>query len=336
MLQANYFDGRSTRVRVVGLSVAGDDLIIAGEGVNFRVPFADVKVDERLGLAPRSLRFKDGAFCEIRDLDGLDTLLRSTAHRDGPVDRLQRSLRFVLFSCVACVLIAVVAYRWGLPWAAGEGAKHLPPVIGKTLSVQTLKILDGAILTPSKIDNERQQALRTKFHSLRLQEGGTPSSALLFRGSPQLGANAFTLPDGTIIVLDELVTAMGDDQQILAVLAHELGHVHGRHGLQLLLRSSAVGAFWTFYIGDVSSLLAAAPAAVVEAKYSQELERQADDYAAALLLHNDLSPALLADALQKLTESHPGASKAGFLSTHPSTDERMRRLRLPSRPAPPN
>ena len=191
-------------------------------------------------------------------------------------------------------------------------------------------------LNSSKIDKERQEALRTKFHSLRLQEGGTPSSALLFRGSPQLGANAFTLPDGTIIVLDELVTAMGDDQQILAVLAHELGHVHGRHGLQLLLRSSAVGAFWTFYIGDVSSLLAAAPAAVVEAKYSQELERQADDYAAALLLHNGLSPGLLADALQKLTESHPDASKAGFLATHPSTHERMRRLRQSSRPAPPD
>lgn len=329
MLQANYFDGRSTRVRVVSLSVAGEDLVIAGEGIDFRVPFADVKVDERLGLAPRSLRFKDGAFCEVRDLDGLDTLLRSTAHRDGRVDRLQRNLRFVLFSCVACVAIAIAAYRWGLPWAAGEGAKHLPPVIGKTLSVQTLKILDGAILTPSKIDQERQQALSAKFHSLRLQEGGAPKSALLFRRSPQLGANAFTLPDGTIIVLDDLVAAMADDQQILAVLAHELGHVHGRHGLQLLLRSSAVGAFWTFYIGDISSLLAAAPAAVVEAKYSQELERQADDYGAALLLHNGLSPGLLADALQKLTESHPGASKAGFLSTHPSTDERMRRLRGP-------
>jgi Zn-dependent protease with chaperone function len=45
---------------------------------------------------------------------------------------------------------------------------------------------------------------------------------------------------------------------------------------------------------------------------------------------------LLADALQKLTERHPGASKAGFLSTHPSTDERMRRLRLLSPSTPPS
>ena len=328
MVHANYFDGRSTRVRAVNLSVAGEDLIIAGEDVNFRVPFAEVKVDERLGRAPRRLRLKDGTFCEVRDLDALDTLLLSTAHRDGWVDRMQRHLQFVLFSIVACVALAAVAYKWVLPWVAAKGAHHLPPAIGKTLSVQTLKILDGKILMPSKIAEERRQALSAKFHALRLPEGGTPDSELLFRDSPQLGANAFTLPDGTIIVLDDLLTAIGDDPHILAVFAHELGHAHGRHGLQLLLQSSAVGAFWTLYIGDISNLLAAAPAALVQARYSQDLEKQADDYGAALLVQNGMSPALLAEALKKLADSHAGSSKGGYLSSHPSTDERMRHLLL--------
>src|ERR1700674_631196 len=116
MLHANYFDGRSTRVRAVNLSVAGEDLIIAGEDVNLRVPFAHVKVDERLGRAPRRLRLKDGTFCEVRDLDALDTLLASTAHRDGWVDRMQRQLQFALFATIARAALAVVAYEWGLPW----------------------------------------------------------------------------------------------------------------------------------------------------------------------------------------------------------------------------
>jgi Zn-dependent protease with chaperone function len=328
MLHANYFDGRSTRVRVVNLSVVGEDLIIAGEDINVRVPFAHVIVDERLGRAPRRLRLKDGTFCEVRDLDALDTLLSSTAHRDGWVDRMQRHLQFVLFSIIACVALAIVAYKWGLPWAAARGAHHLPPAIGKTLSVQTLKLLDGNILMPSKIDKERQQALSAKFHALHLPEGGTPASELLFRGSPKLGANAFTLPDGTVIVLDDLLTSIGDDPQTLAVFAHELGHAHGRHGLQLLLQSSAVGAFLTLYVGDISNLLAAAPAAIVQARYSQDLEKQADDYGAALLMLNGMSPALLADALDKLAASHSGSSNGGYLSSHPSTDERMRHLRL--------
>jgi Zn-dependent protease with chaperone function len=327
MLQASYFDGRSTRVRAVNLSVVGEDLVVAGEDVDLRVPFADVTVDERLGRAPRRLRMKDGAFCEVRDLNALDALLSSTPHRDGRVDRMQRHLQTVLLSCVACAVLAVAAYKWGLPWAAAAAAHRLPPAIGRSLSVQTLHLLDGSILLPSKISEERRRTLRVKFHALRLPEGGTPDSSLLFRASPQLGANAFTLPDGSIIVLDDLITSIGDDPQILAVFAHELGHVHGHHGLQLLLQSSAVGAFLTFYLGDISALLAAAPAAVVQAKYSQDLERQADEYGAALLMNNGMSPALLADALRNLARSHPGSAKAGYLASHPSTDERMRRLR---------
>jgi Zn-dependent protease with chaperone function len=292
------------------------------------VPFADVKVDEQLGAAPRRLRLKDGAFCEVRDLQALNTLLASTGHRDGWVDRMQRHVQFVVFACVLCMMIAVAAYKWGLPWMAAKGARHLSPAIGSVLSAQALRALDGGILLPSLLPEARRHALNAEFRALRLPEGGTPSSTLLFRRSPRLGANAFTLPDGTIIVLDGLISAVGDDQQILAVLAHELGHAHGRHGLQMLLQSSAVGAFLTFYVGDISSLLAAAPAAVVQARYSQEFEQQADDYAAALLLHNGMSPALLADALERLAKLHPELSKGGYLASHPSTDERLRRLRM--------
>ena len=327
MLPARYFDGRSTRVRNVDLSIAGDDLVIAGEDIDLRVPFADVRVDERLGRAPRRLRLRDNAYCEVSDLDALDILLSSTTHRDGLVDRMQRHLQVILFACVAFVVLAIAAYKWGLPWAAALGAQRLPPAIGRTLSAQALKQLDGGLLLPSKIAVERQRALSAEFHALRLPEGGTPESALLFRVSPQLGANAFTLPDGTIIVLDDLIKSIGDERQTLAVLSHELGHAHGRHGLQLLLQSSAVGAFLTLYIGDISYLLAAAPAAVVQARYSQDLEQQADDYGAALLLRNGMSPGLLADALKKLADSHPGSSIAGYLSSHPPTDLRMRHLR---------
>jgi Zn-dependent protease with chaperone function len=328
VLQANYYDGRSTRVRIVALSVVGRDLMIAGEDFNLRVPVSEVTVDERLGRAPRRLRLADAAFCEVRDLVGLDALLASMGHRDGWVDRMQRHLPSVLVALVACVLLALVAYRWGLPWAAAEGARRLPPAVGRALAAQALTVLDGGVLRPSKIDGNRRQALVAGFRGLRLPEGGHPQSTLLFRRSPELGANAFTMPDGTIVLLDDLVSAIDSDAEVLAVMSHELGHAHGRHGLQLLLRSSAVGAFWSFYVGDISQLLAAAPAALVQARYSQSLERQADDYGAAVLSNNGMSPALLADALKTLTALRPGSSKGGYLVSHPSTDERMEHLRV--------
>src|SRR5215813_10290928 len=118
MVSASYFDGRSTRVRRVSLSVVGDDLAVSGEDVDFRVPFAGVKVDERLGRAPRRLRFQDGTFCEVRDLEGLDTLLAATSHRDGTVDRMQRHLKSVLVAGVASIAIIIFGYKIVLPWAA--------------------------------------------------------------------------------------------------------------------------------------------------------------------------------------------------------------------------
>ncbi|MBV9912639.1 MAG: M48 family metallopeptidase [Sinobacteraceae bacterium] len=249
-----------------------------------------------------------------------------SSHREGRVDRMQRRLPVVLVSLLACVLLTWVAYKVALPWAAEVGARRLPPAIGRTLSVQTLKTLDGPILQPSGINLERQRALTARLHRLRLPDGGHADAVLLFRKSPQLGANAFTLPDGTVVVLDDLIDAAGDDAHVLAVMAHELGHAHGRHGLQLLLRSSAVGAFWSLYIGDVSQLLAAAPAALVEARYSQDLEREADDYAVRVLRLNGMSPELLADVLEKLAAAHPG-SQGGYLSSHPPTAERLKHLR---------
>jgi Zn-dependent protease with chaperone function len=327
VLSAEFFDGRSTRVRHVTLVVEGEYLMVVGEDVIRRVPFAGVTVDERLGGAPRRLRLADGAFCEVRDLAGLDELLSAAGHREGRVDRMQRQLPVVVLAGVAFLILAFAGYRWGLPWAATVGARHLPPAVGRTLSVQTLKLLDGRLLLPSQLDEARQAALTDEFRALRTADGRRPDSELLFRASPQLGANAFTLPDGTIIVLDDLIASMDNDQQILAVLAHELGHVHGRHGLQRLLQSSAVGAFLTFYVGDISQLLAATPAAIVEAHYSQELEQEADDYAASVLVRNGISPGRLADALGALAARHPASSAGSFLSSHPSTETRIRRLR---------
>ncbi len=331
MLTAEYFDGHSTRVRVVNLEADGQFLSIAGEDIERHIPFGEVKVDERLGRAPRRLHFSDGAFCAVRDLRGLDALLSSVAHRDGWVDRLQRRARSALISLVAVVVLAFAGYVWVLPWAVAWAAAKVPAVVSRQLSMETLRALDGNILLPSRIPLHRQQALSAKIRALRLPAGGDPEGELLFRRSLQLGANAFTLPDGTIVILDDLINVIEEDRQILATIAHELGHAHGHHGLQLLLQGSVVGTFLAFYVGDVSSLLAVAPATLVHASYSRKLEEQADAYAATVLRLNGMSPTLLADALKKLADSHRGGGDMGYLSTHPAIDERIRHLRETSR-----
>jgi len=186
----------------------------------------------------------------------------------------------------------------------------------------------------SQLGTARQQALRQRFDDLR-DVHELPPHHLEFRSSEAIGANAFALPDGTVIVTDQLITLADNDEEILAVLAHELGHVTERHPMRQLLQSSVVGLAMTWYLGDISSLLAAAPTLLLESNYSRNFERRADRYAANMLRMNGIAPERLADMLEKLETSHHGAKESieqpsrivQFFSTHPDTGERIRDLR---------
>jgi Zn-dependent protease with chaperone function len=103
-----------------------------------------------------------------------------------------------------------------------------------------------------------------------------------------------------------------------------------------VLQSSVVGLVMTWYVGDVSGLLATVPAMVAQAKYSRDMEREADEYAERTLQLNALSPCQLATILDKLeaahlarqTEKHAEADAGkretlDYLSSHPASNERM-------------
>ena len=85
---------------------------------------------------------------------------------------------------------------------------------------------------------------------------------------------------------DELVELAEEENEIVAVLAHEVGHVRGRHSLRLLLQDSVAALLLVGILGDVSTaslIVASVPSVLVEAKHSREIEAEADDFADAWL-----------------------------------------------------
>lgn len=331
-----YFDGRTTTPHAVTLRVEDGEARIDGDGIAHRVPLGEVRVSERMGAAPRLVSFADGAYCEVHDHAGLDALLAATGFRTPTVARIQSRWSFAFGALAVCVGLVALGYLYALPWAAEQAAEHMPRSTMETLSRQTLAAMDQHLFEPSVLPVDRQEALSKRFDLLQTPDGGKVPHEIVFRLSPAIGANAFALPNGTIVVTDELVALTDADDEILAVLAHELGHVQRRHGMRQLLQGSAVGLIVAWYLGDISSLAAAIPAALLQARYSRELEREADDYGGRLLLYNGLSPSLLASMLEKLERAHrpndPGnaakaESRSGYLSSHPATAERIRALR---------
>jgi Zn-dependent protease with chaperone function len=145
------------------------------------------------------------------------------------------------------------------------------------------------------------------------------------RHSAGIGANAFALPDGTIYMTDDLVKDVRDENEILAVLLHEAGHVARAHSMRLLIENSGISLFFFALTGSAD--FAGMPVALVTRAYSRNMETEADDFAADRLKEIGLQPNLLAKALEALQKSHKESSEIpAFLASHPLTDDRIKRL----------
>ena len=329
----SYYDGSSSRSHPVRISVHDGQCTVVGNNIRKSFPFDRIVVSEPLEGAPRLLRFPDGSSCEVPESPALAGLLARSGHRESLVVRMQKTWRWVAVSAIVLVMALAAAYQWGLPLAAEKLAAKLPERALTLISEQAMANLDGRFLAPSGLSADRQQQLRERFSRVSFPPGTHVRTNVQFRTNSFAGANAFALPDGTVVFFDRLVELAQSDDELVAVFSHEAGHAAHRHGVRQMIQSSIVSLVLAAYIGDVSTLAGALSGWLLEAKYSRDFEREADRYAAAVLKQNSLSPKLLGTFLLKLEEDHRkqkkgsgGSSFFDYLSTHPATEERMKEM----------
>ena len=226
-LAARYFDGQTSRLYHVTLAVDADQAVLAGD-IERRCPLAQLHVSERTSHAVRKVSFPDGAYLEITDQAAFNSLLHTSGHRDSLVVRLQQSWRGALLAMVATVLALWLSYQYLLPVVAKGVAYAIPQSVERQLGQGVLDFLDKHVFEASKLAGARQQALRQQFAHLATPGNSTPEHRIVFRKS-KIGPNAFALPSGDIVLTDEMVALMPDDEAIMGVLAHELGHLQQRH-----------------------------------------------------------------------------------------------------------
>ena len=332
MVTGVYFDGVESRPRPVTLFLSGSEARIVGADVDCRFRSSALLPEERMERAPRQIALPDGGECEFADGKGLDELLRSAGIRESRVVRWQQQWEVALGALVTVGLLLAAGYQWGLPWASEKIAFALPYVIEQKLGAEVMGQLEKGPFGPTRLPEARRAALTAQFQATILPEPGRPY-ALHFRRSAA-GPNAFALPGGHIIMTDELVSLATDDAAILGVLAHEAGHLKRRHTLRKLIQLSATGAASAWLLGDVSNVAAGAVPVVLGAKYSRDLEREADAEAVTLLRARGLSTEPLIELFQRMDNARRGSGSArkspafgDYLSSHPATEERISALR---------
>ena len=160
--------------------------------------------------------------------------------------------------------------------------------------------------------------------------------------------NAAALPAGAIYVNTGLILVVGDVAQLAAAIAHEMGHVTARHVARLYRRGRNVGVAAGLLSVLVAIVTRSGPAVetgqlgadilatAYMATFTQEAEREADRLAVATLVGAGYEPRGLLDLLETLQREAKGLRLPPFLSSHPTSRERVELVRqeIERHPAP--
>lgn len=319
-VRVRFYDGRSNVPQDARLALADDVLYIVREdGKSFAYPVRQAVYMPSVGSVPAAVEFPDDARAEFSD--GVPEWLALERKKlFAWVSVLENNSKAV---CAALVLLAFTvfaAFRWGIPAAAYHAAHSLPENTLQHIGAQAENVLES-MTADSKISQVRQNEIRALYSRLKTER----PAKLRFRAGGQIGTNAFAVPNNTIVLTDELIETAANDEEILAVLAHEQGHLHHRHSLQQVLRGLGVSVFQLALTGDAGDLFGNLPLMLAAAQYSQSFESEADLYAVNELKRLGVAPQRLADFLKRIARDDEGAY-AAWLGTHPETAERVKQI----------
>lgn len=335
-----YFDGKVSTRREVVFTLVGEQVTIRGEGVDLTYPAMALRIPPGVGSIRRTVRLPDGGVCELEDAELLAVLERAVGGTSAGhlLHRWEKSLPLALAAMALTALVVLLFLRYGVPSLARHAALALPASAEGSIGRESLATLDRILMKPSTLTKERRAELTALFRRVAGPGADAAGYRLEFRSCPAIGANAFALPSGIVIITDDLVALARQDDEIAAILAHELGHVRGRHILRHVLQSSVAGLIVATLTGDlvsITSLAATLPTVLVDASFSREFEREADDAALAWMRSAGVAPRRYAEILGRLQaqldvrrgesagNNHPARN---YLSTHPDTGERIRRI----------
>jgi len=277
-----------------------------------------------------------------------DALLEAGA-RPSLAQRMQTHWPVFLGVLLVAAIGVLSFYRYGTPWAAAQITRHVPLSWELSLTEQALAQLDQGYLKPSKLSPERQAELHRQFDALLTRMSPelarypsyAPRFSLAFRSG--MGANAFALPGGTVVMTDALVETAAksglSDDALIGVLAHEIGHVVHRHTTRMVVEQGVLQVGLGLALGDVSSIASFGSTLLTGLAYRRQHETEADCFAVALMQQAQLPTGPMADLLLGIASAREGQRKdqptkkaergsfAGWLSSHPDTRQRAEQLK---------
>lgn len=244
--------------------------------------------------------------------------------------------RFKIFGMLLCLLVA-------MPAAAQFNLKKAVKAVEKGAKALTLTDEQMAAYVKESVewmdknnpvlpeDSPYVQRLRKLTANIKDADG----IPLNFKVYDVIDINAFACPDGSVRVFSSLMDIMTDDE-LMGVIGHEIGHVvkrHSKNAFRTELLTGALKDAVSSTNGKVAALtdsqLGALGQSLVNAKYSQKQEKEADECGYDFLVANGLNPWGMAMAFEKLSGSEGNLKQSTIqkmFSSHPDTQARIKKM----------
>ncbi|MEN7341709.1 MAG: M48 family metallopeptidase [Pseudomonadota bacterium] len=152
----------------------------------------------------------------------------------------------------------------------------------------------------------------------------------------QQQVNAFALPGGKMGVYQGLLAVTENDDQLAAVMGHEVAHVTERHPAERMARTQAT----QIGVGVLSGIVGGTPIAAQSASTALQIgaqlglllpfnrgqETEADVVGLTYMARAGFDPRESVTLWKNMEESKDGRAPPELMSTHPSGDTRIERL----------
>lgn len=143
--------------------------------------------------------------------------------------------------------------------------------------------------------------------------------------------NAFALPGGQIFITEALLSLLKTEDEVAAVLGHEVGHVLARHSAEHLakqqLTQQLVGAVIIGSGSYETAQLAQIAGSLINMKHGRNDELESDALGIRLVREAGYDPSAMIRVMQVLEKASGGSNQPEFASTHPSPANRIARIR---------
>lgn len=323
------FDGVSSRARKAAIDrdTQGTLTLTIEGGEQHTISLKEYSTIRPIGSSPIVLRLAAGSEIHIatddrsREIFGL-----GVSRLTRIIEAIERRPLVVVSVVVMAIGVSIGSYIYGLPILAKAIAPRIPLAVKREIGSQGLLFLDRVMFMPTELSVE--QARRPQMLVDRLQVVVhlplVPVVVTRRMGSgDKEAANAMALLPNTIVATDKLVSSLTDDE-LEAVLAHEMGHLYLDHSTQSLVRGSAASVATLVLFGGDPGVFQALAINLVDSKNSRDHEREADRFALESLAQRGGDPMALHAALKKIAEGHDESGLSSYLASHPMTDDRLR------------